>query len=82
MKTVKFHPQAEEEMNIAAKWYEKQQTGLGLRYLNAIHDTINNIQINPKIYPVVHADTRRGLVRVFPYELYSKKKTHQSSSSL
>ena len=67
MKPLKFHPEAEREMNDAASWYEAQQCGLGKRLLHAIEDAIGRIVLNPEIFQLVDKDVRRCLTRPFPF---------------
>lgn len=61
MKPVRFHPDAETEMNAAAAYYEAQREGLGRRFLASVQDAINRIQSTPPLCPVVEADVRRCL---------------------
>ena len=51
MKPIRFHPEAEAEMIDAAVWYEMQQEDLGKRYLCAVQDSLNRIEINPLLFP-------------------------------
>jgi len=67
MTPVRFHPQAEAEMIEAAAYYESQQRDLGKRFLASVRNAIDNIVINPHLYPVVHLDVRRCLTRTFPF---------------
>ena len=67
MNAVRFHSEAEAEMNQAAAWYEKQQKNLGKRFLATVQDAINRIQLDPELYPVVEEDVRRCLIRIFPF---------------
>jgi plasmid stabilization system protein ParE len=67
MKTVKFHPEAESEMNAAAVYYEEQQPGLGRRFLGSVQDAVNHIVANPNLYPTVDLDVRRCLTKTFPF---------------
>ena len=67
MKTVKFHPDAEDEMIQAAAYYETQQSQLGRRFLVSVQDSINRIVSNPRLYPVVDLDVRRCLTKIFPF---------------
>ena len=64
---VRLHPEAETEMIEAAAYYEDRQADLGKRFLVSVQDAINNISINPRIYPVVDLDVRRCLTKVFPF---------------
>ena len=47
MKPIRFHPEADSEMVDAAVWYESQQKGLGKRFVTAVQDALNRIQLNP-----------------------------------
>jgi len=67
MKPILFHPEAEDEMIDAAEWYEIQQTDLGKRFLSTVQDSINRIQINPLIFPIVEGDVHRCLTKIFPF---------------
>ena len=67
MKTVKFHPDAENEMIKAAVYYETQQSQLGRRFLASVQDTINRIVFNPRLYPAIDLDVRRCLTKTFPF---------------
>ena len=67
MKPIRFHPLAEDEMIDAALWYEEQQKDLGKRFLAAIQDCLNKIEINPMLFPCIDGDSRRSLVKTFPF---------------
>jgi len=67
MMPVRFHPQAHAEMVEAAAYYESQQKDLGKRFLASVQDAINNITINPHLYPVIYLDVRRCLTKAFPF---------------
>ena len=43
MKGYEFLPEAEEEMNEAARFYERRKKALGLKFLNAVERTIISI---------------------------------------
>jgi cytochrome P450 len=67
MTPVRFHPQAGAEMIDAAAYYESQQRDLGKRFLASVRNAIDNIVINPRLYPVVYLDVRRCLTKTFPF---------------
>ncbi|MCP5523473.1 MAG: type II toxin-antitoxin system RelE/ParE family toxin [Verrucomicrobiales bacterium] len=67
MKPVRFHPDADAEMLNAAVWYESQQEDLGKRFLVAVQDALNRIQLNPELYSFVDGDVRRCLTKTFPF---------------
>jgi plasmid stabilization system protein ParE len=68
--TVVFRRQAAEEARAARQWYEKQQPGLGARFMNAIDEVIRQIVSNPLAFPMVHGEIRRALVDRFPFAVY------------
>ena len=59
MKTVRFHPEARIEMVAAAQYYEKEQEGLGERFLEAVHSATRHIRLMPAIYQPIEGDIRR-----------------------
>ena len=67
MKTIQFHPEAEREMIAAAAWYESQQTDLGKRFLAAVQECLNKVEINPCLFPVMEGAVRRSLLKTFPF---------------
>jgi len=58
---------AENELSDAISWYESQQRGLGLAFLNTIETYLNGIQQNPYLYPSRKIPYREAVVRKFPY---------------
>jgi plasmid stabilization system protein ParE len=67
MKPVRFHPEAESEMNDAAAWYEAQRRGLGKRLIASVEDAVNRIRLNPELYQAIDEDVRRCLTATFPF---------------
>jgi plasmid stabilization system protein ParE len=65
-KAPSFHPEAEQELEEAADWYESQRDGLGREFVAAVRVKIDRIVEAPERYPVVHG-ARRALVGRFPY---------------
>jgi plasmid stabilization system protein ParE len=75
IRTVVFRPQAEQEVLLARRWYEEQRPGLGVQFANAIDDTIERTSSNAPAFPFVHGETRRAVVRRFPYGIYFRTLT-------
>jgi hypothetical protein len=67
MKPVRFHPEVESEMLLAAKFYETQQKDLGKRFLASVQDALNRIQVNPHLYHEIEDGVRRCLTMTFPF---------------
>jgi plasmid stabilization system protein ParE len=65
-----FRPQADQEVQSARQWYEDQRPGLGIQFANAIDEAVERISSNPLAFPAVYGDTRRAVVRRFPYGVY------------
>jgi len=65
-----FRPEADEEAQSTRRWYEEQRPDLGDQFADAIDETIGRIVSNPLAFPVAHNDTRRAIVRGFPYGVY------------
>ena len=63
-------PAAAADIDDAYLWYEAQRKGLGDRFLTAVDETVNAIADRPLQYPVVRRNTRRALLRRYPYAIY------------
>jgi toxin ParE1/3/4 len=69
MKIVIFNPLAEQELTEAATYYEKQKTGLGLEYLEAVEQAVNCLMYYPQIGAKIRGSMRRLILPKFPYSL-------------
>jgi plasmid stabilization system protein ParE len=58
---------AEDDIDVAYRWYEEQSNGLGGRFLDEIESCFRRVSLNPLSYPEVEASIRRALPHVFPY---------------
>jgi len=72
MKKVFFHSDASAEIKASAIWYERKQPDLGKRFLAAIQDDIQRIQINPLLYPEIMPSIHRSITRSFPFGVVYK----------
>ena len=67
-----YHPEALTEFRAAAVYYEKQQRGLGSRFMDAVESAIARMTEAPTSGRIIEDDVRRYLTKVFPYAvLYS-----------
>jgi len=64
-----IRPEAEDELLEAIDWYEARNPGLGSDLLRCVDACIQRVLRHPECYPVVHRETRMGIVRRFPYLL-------------
>lgn len=70
MKPLVFRVAAAADLEEAYRWYERQRGGLGEEFLSAVQVALETITDNPEAYSALHRDTRRILLRRFPYGLY------------
>ena len=66
---VRFHTEAESEMNEAVDYLNGESPGLGEIFLNDIQHAIDLITSYPEVAPIVKGRARRKLLRRFPYSL-------------
>ena len=69
LKTV-IRPQAEDDLEEAALWYDKRRPGLGNEFLACVHDTLTKLEHWPDFGHVIHPRLRRASVRRFPYGIF------------
>ncbi|MBX3243363.1 MAG: type II toxin-antitoxin system RelE/ParE family toxin [Acidobacteria bacterium] len=63
----RFHPEALEEFEQAAVYYEQQEPGLGDHFIQVIETAIESIINAPEMWPILETPIRRRLTRTFPY---------------
>jgi plasmid stabilization system protein ParE len=64
---IELRPQAEEEFEAAASWYENEKLGLGSAFTDAVISAFTAIARQPSAYPPVGRGARRFIIRRFPY---------------
>lgn len=64
-----FAPEAEQDLAEAYDWYEERRPGLGDEFLGCVEAALEGLARKPLMYPKVHKDFRRVLVRRFPYSI-------------
>jgi plasmid stabilization system protein ParE len=67
---IRLRPEVEADLADAAAWYEDRWRGLGLRFLDEVELALAAISEMPLMFAVVHRETRRTLVRRFPFGIY------------
>ena len=68
--SVRLREEAEGDLAVAASWYEQQRSGLGHRFLDEVLSIFHSIATQPLGYPIVYRNTRRALMRRFPFGIY------------
>lgn len=54
----------------ARAWYDERSEGLGAAFASTVESVIERITEGPLAYPRVRGDTRRAVLRRFPYAVY------------
>jgi len=68
--TVYLRPEAQEDLNAAADWYERQRPGLGTELLDEVLGALTRIEEAPLSCPHIRKKVRRALIRRFPFGIY------------
>ena len=61
---------AKADIRRAAKWYERQRTGLGRDFVGEVDAALELIEANPYQYEIVHREIRHAILRRFPYGVF------------
>jgi hypothetical protein len=65
-----FAPELEEDLHAGFVWYEDKSIGLGAEFLAIFYNHVDLLKRSPLIYPKVHSDFHRSLLRQFPFACY------------
>jgi plasmid stabilization system protein ParE len=63
---IRFLPEARDEFDAAADWYEQKRLDSESTSWRA-REVLDRIAANPALHAVVYQDVRKGVVRQFPY---------------
>lgn len=69
MRPVIFTRAAVHELIEAQDWYENEFPGLGRLFRASVDTLVQRMTANPRLFPIVHKNVRRALLRRFPYAL-------------
>lgn len=61
------HPEADAELEAAARWYDERQPGLGDDFLNDFESTLNRISRDPQRPRLIQGQNRKLNFNRFPY---------------
>ena len=64
-----YHPDAEDEMIATAKYYEDQVNGLGIKFLNDLDETVDDIVKSPETWFTLEDDIQRHQFTHFPFAI-------------
>lgn len=63
-------PRVDLDVAAACQWYEYEEPGLGLEFLDQLRATYDRIAAGPLQYQDLRSGIRRALLRRFPYAVY------------
>jgi plasmid stabilization system protein ParE len=66
---VDSHPEADQELEAAALWYEDRQPGLGSAFLDDFEATLRRIVAAPERWRLFHRNNRKLNLHRFPYAI-------------
>lgn len=64
-----IRPEAEYDLKEAFSWYEDTRKGLGYDFLLQVDAGLRFIERNPEIHPAEYKETRKHLIKRFPYKI-------------
>lgn len=70
MYKVNITPLAKQDIRDNAKWYNKQQKGLGKRFTTEVRKSIKHIQQHPENFQIRYKNVRSINTAVFPYMIH------------
>jgi len=69
MLPVVSHPEADEELEAAAHWYEQRQPELGETFLRDFEATLQRVMQNPERWRLIRGNNRKLNFSRFPYAI-------------
>ena len=61
---------AKTDLSDASQWYERQQKGLGKRFLTEMKEAFDSISKNPTGFQICYDDYRIYFTKTFPYSIH------------
>ena len=58
---------AKKDIKESAQWYNKQQSGLGRRFVKSIRKCISVVRVHPESFQIRYKDNRVAIPEVFPF---------------
>ena len=65
-----LEPEAQADLAESFAWYEDQKSGLGSEFFAEVARVLAVIERTPQLYPILRGQTRRALVRRFPFTVF------------
>jgi plasmid stabilization system protein ParE len=65
-----IEPEAQAGLAESFVWYEDQRSGLGSEFFAEVARVLAVIERTPQLFPILRGQTRRALVRRFPFAIF------------
>ena len=65
-----IRPAAEADIQEASDWYDGEERGVGVRFIDELRNTFARVRETPLQFPNIGRGIRRALLRRFPYAIY------------
>ncbi len=63
------HPEADQELEAGALWYEERQPGLGDDFVDEFERTLRRIMVEPERWRIIRGDNRKLNFHRFPFAI-------------
>ena len=73
--TTIIRPEAEQDVQKAFLWYEKNRLALGYDFLLQVDAGLQFIQRNPEVHPAEYKEVRTHILKRFPYKMIYRVET-------
>ena len=64
---IELHKAAQKELHETFQWYEERSTGLGIRFIEAVNERLNELSKYPERHAKRMAEFREVATNIFPY---------------
>lgn len=68
--SLRVEADAEQEITEIGNWYQQKQRGLGVDFVTKLGDALELIRRRPFSFPEVEPETRRVIMKKYPYSVY------------
>ena len=73
MPSVRFLPEAVEDLLESQRWYRQRDPALALDFADAFAAAVERIRRDPRSFPLIHGQFRRLVLKRFPYAVYFRE---------
>ena len=71
--SVRLLPEAVEDLLETQRWYRRLEPALARDFAEAFAAAVERIRRDPRSFPLIHGQTRRLVLRRFPYAVYFRE---------